>query len=107
MQFLIIAYDGKDEKAMERRMAVRPAHLAGVEKMMAEGKALYGAAILDEKENILGSLMVVDFPSKADLNAWLKVEPYVTAEVWQRIEVVPARVAPMFLENNGRITSCR
>lgn len=105
MQFLVIAYDGEDEKAMERRMAVRQAHLAGVERMKAEGKALYGAAILDEKGSIRGSIMVVDFPSRADVDAWLKAEPYVTADVWQKIEVAPARVAPMFLENSGGVAS--
>jgi len=40
--------------------------------------------------------MVVDFPSKADLDAWLKAEPYVIGNVWQKIEVLPARVPPLF-----------
>ena len=96
MQFLVIAYDGKDEKAMDRRMAVRAAHLAGVEKMKAEGKALYGVAILDTQEKMIGSVMVVEFPSRADLDSWLKVEPYVTGNVWQKIEILPCRVPPLF-----------
>lgn len=96
MQFLVIAYDGKDEKAMDRRMAVRAAHLAGVEKMKAEGEALYGVAILDTQEKMIGSVMVVEFPSRADLDSWFKVEPYVTGNVWQKIEVLPCRVPPLF-----------
>ncbi|MBE9573323.1 MAG: hypothetical protein IMF11_22060 [Proteobacteria bacterium] len=96
MQFLVIAYDGKDEKAMDRRMAARAAHLAGVEKMKAEGEALYGVAILDTQEKMIGSVMVVEFPSRADLDSWLKVEPYVTGNVWQKMEILPCRVPPLF-----------
>lgn len=96
MQFLVIAYDGKDEKAMDRRMAARAAHLTGVEKMKAEGKVLYGVAILDTQEKMTGSVMVVEFPSRADLDSWLKVEPYVTGNVWQKIDILPCRVPPLF-----------
>jgi len=96
MQFLVIAYDGTDEKALDRRMAARQAHLSGIEKMKAEGKALYGVAILGAGDKMAGSVMVVDFPSRADLDAWLKAEPYVTGNVWQKIEVLPARVPPLF-----------
>jgi len=96
MQFLVIAYDGTDEKAPERRMAAREAHLAGIQKMAAEGKALYGTAILDERERMIGSMLVVEYPSRADVDAWLKSEPYVVGDVWRKIEVYPARVAPMF-----------
>jgi len=96
MQFLVIAYDGTDEKALDRRMAARQAHLAGIEKMKAEGKALYGVAILGAGDKMAGSMLVVDFPSRAALDAWLKVEPYVIGNVWQKIEVHPARVPPLF-----------
>ena len=96
MQFLVIGYDGTDEKAPERRMAVREAHLAGVTKMKEEGKAVFGVAILNDREQMIGSALVVDFPARADVDAWLKTEPYVTGGVWQKIEVLPARVPPMF-----------
>lgn len=96
MQFLVIGYDGTDDKATERRMAVREAHLAGVTKMKEEGKAVYGVAILSEREQMIGSALVVDMPTRADVDAWLKTEPYVTGGVWKKIEVYPARVPPMF-----------
>ncbi len=96
MQFLVIGYDGTDDKAAERRMAVREAHLAGVTKMKEEGKAVYGVAILNEGEQMIGSALVVDMPTRADVDAWLKTEPYVTGGVWKKIEVLPARVPPMF-----------
>jgi uncharacterized protein len=96
MQFLVIAYDGTDDKAPERRMAVRESHLAGVVKLKEEGKAIYGVAILNDREQMIGSAMVVDFPTRADVDAWLKSEPYVVGDVWKKIEVLPARVPPIF-----------
>jgi uncharacterized protein len=97
MQFLVIGYDGSDDKAMERRMAAREAHLAGVLKMKEEGKAIFGTAILDDQEKMIGSVMVMDFPSLTQLDAWLKIEPYVTENVWRKIDVSPTRVPPIFL----------
>ncbi len=97
MQFLVFGYDGKDEKALERRMTHREAHLAGVVKMKAEGKVIYGIAMLDDQEKMIGSVMVMDFPSVAELDEWLKVEPYVIGKVWERIEVFHAKVPPLFL----------
>ena len=98
MQFLVIGYDGSDDKAQERRLAVREKHLAGVVKMKAEGKAVYGVAMLNDQGKMIGSLMVVDYPSRSDVDAWLQAEPYVTGNVWQKIEVFPAQVPPMFLQ---------
>jgi uncharacterized protein len=87
MEFLVIAYDGKDDRATERRLAARPAHLDLVKKFAADGKFLYGTAILDDGDMMIGTSLVCDFPSRAELDAWLEVEPYVTGKVWQRIEV--------------------
>jgi hypothetical protein len=98
MQFLVIAYDGTDDKALERRMAAREPHLAGIVKMKEAGTAVYGVAILNDREQMIGSVLVVDFPSRADVDAWLKSEPYVVGDVWRKIEVLPARVPPMFVK---------
>ena len=96
MQFLLIAYDGKDDKALERRMAVREAHMALADINKATGHALYGGAILDDNGKMIGSMMVVDYPDQAAVDAWLKEEPYVTGKVWTHIEVKPFRLGPTF-----------
>jgi uncharacterized protein YciI len=98
MQFLVIAYDGTDDRALERRMAAREAHLAGIVKMKEEGRAVYGVAILNDREQMIGSVLLVDFPTRAAVDAWLKTEPYVVGDVWRKIEVVLARVPPMFVK---------
>ena len=37
MQFIVIAYDGTDEKVIKRRMAVRENHLNQAKKLFHEG----------------------------------------------------------------------
>lgn len=97
MQFLVTGYDGKDEGALERRLAARDAHLKLVEEMVEKGKYLYATAILDENEKMIGSVLVVEFSSRAELDEWLKIEPYVSGNVWQEIDIKPCKVPPTFL----------
>lgn len=98
MQFLVIGYDGQDEQALERRMAVREAHLALGDKMRDAGTMLYGVAMLDDNGKMVGSVLVCDFPSRQELDEYLKIEPYVTGNVWQTIEVKNCKVGPSFAD---------
>jgi len=98
MQFIVTAYDGTDEKALERRLAVREEHLKSVEKRFQAGEHLYGLALLDEEGKMKGSMMVVEYHSREDLDNWLKVEPYHVGNVWQKIDVQPCSVAPLFMK---------
>lgn len=101
MQFLITAYDGKDEKASERRLAAREQHLKTVTRMKEEGRHLFAAAILDENEKMIGSVLIVDFPSKDELHEYLEKEPYVVEKVWEEIDVKPVKVGPMFAQTKA------
>ena len=96
MQFVLTGRDGKDAGAQERRKQMRDAHLAQVDKLVAAGHALMGVALLDEDGQMCGSLMVLDFPDRAALDAWLENEPYVTGRVWETIEITEGKVAPAF-----------
>lgn len=100
MQFMITGYDGSDEGAYERRLAVREKHLKGVEVISKEGKLLYAAAILDDNEKMIGSMMILELDSRNEVDEYLKAEPYVTGKVWEKIEVKPCKVPPMFYELN-------
>ena len=98
MHFLVTAYDGKDSEAPARRANARPTHFEQVKKLKDEGKFLYGGAILDEGGNMIGSMMVMNFPSREALeNEWLCDEPYATLGVWKEVEVQPFKVADAFL----------
>lgn len=87
MEYIVLGYDGNDERALERRLAVRPAHVELAHGLIAKGAILYGGAILDDSDRMIGTLLVCDFGSRAELDDWLKIEPYVTGNVWQKIEV--------------------
>ena len=97
MHYLIIAHDGSDEKALERRLAAREKHLASMSKLISEKKALYGAALIDDTGAMKGSILIMDFPSQDDLEHYLATEPYITGKVWQQVEVKPCKVPEIFL----------
>ena len=92
MQYLIIGHDGTDNKAAQRRLAARAAHIELGEKLRQSGNMWYGAALWDEKNNMVGSMLLMDFPSKDDLNNWLDNEPYVVGKVWEKYEVMKCNV---------------
>ena len=96
MQFLVIGHDGTDAEALNRRLAARPAHIEMGNRLRAEGKHLFGVALLDDSEKMVGSVLLVDFADRAGLDSWLEQEPYVTGKVWQRIEVTRCQVGPSF-----------
>jgi uncharacterized protein YciI len=98
MQFIVTAYDGTDEGALQRRMNAREDHLKLTARMQEEGKTLYAVAILDESGKMIGSMLIVDFPSRAELDKWLEVEPYIKGDVWKIVDVKPCKVGPMFME---------
>jgi len=96
MQFIVLGYDGKDSEAQQRRLAARPAHLELANQLRDSGNMLYGVAMLDEAGKMCGSVLICEFPSRADLDKWLQTEPYVTGKVWHKVEVIPCKVGPSF-----------
>jgi len=92
-QYLIIAQDGKDEEALDRRKEVRPLHLAGAKTLKENGNFVIGGAMLDDDSNMRGSIMIVQFETPEDFQKWYDNEPYITGGVWKTIEVKPFRVA--------------
>jgi len=96
MQFLLVAHDGTDDGALGRRLASRAEHLALGDAMVAEGTMLYGTAILDDAGRMVGSMIVLELPDRAAVEAWLAREPYVRGGVWERITISACRVGPSF-----------
>lgn len=96
MQFIVIAYDGEDENALRRRLAVREQHLQGAAGLHKKGHLLCASAILNDADTMIGSMMLVDFPSREHLERdWLAHEPYMLGQVWKKVSIHRARMAEL------------
>ena len=83
MQFMIKALDG--EGKLEKRMEVRPRHLAGMEKL--RDHIICAGGLLDDTGKMKGSVLIMDFENRAELDKYLVSEPYVVEGVWEKVEV--------------------
>jgi hypothetical protein len=92
-QYVIIARDGEDANALQRRMQIREKHLSGASLLKANGQFLIGGAMLDADNKMRGSVMIVQFETQEDFDHWYSTEPYIVNGVWKDIEVKPFRVA--------------
>ncbi|MBX6358169.1 MAG: hypothetical protein IRZ05_20265 [Micromonosporaceae bacterium] len=97
MFFLVVAYDHPGPEGRQRRAAARERHLAQA-KMNLSVRPVFGASILDDDGEMIGSMLVMDAASRAELDAWLRVEPYVVEDVWRDVSVHPCQVPPAFLK---------
>jgi hypothetical protein len=93
MQFILIAYDGTDPEALDRRMKVRQEHLEKIEVLKSKGEFLAGGAILDNDGKMIGSMIVYEYNDRNALDKALQDEPYFTKGVWQKVEIQPFRMA--------------
>ncbi|MGY5394584.1 hypothetical protein XA39_08225 [Acinetobacter tandoii] len=78
---------------VEKRLAVRPQHLARLEQLDAEGRLIVAGAMPKDPSNpqagFYGSTIIVDFDSREALDAWLQDEPFLKEGVYAKIEVKP------------------
>jgi uncharacterized protein YciI len=88
MQFIVTAHDGAG--MLEKRMEVRPRHLEGMAKL---GRHIITAGgLLDEAGKPKGSVLVLNFDTRAELDDYLANEPYVLEHVWEKVDVDPINV---------------
>jgi uncharacterized protein YciI len=92
-QYLVTGYDYTDEGALDRRMGVRPHHLDGAVALKASGNYILGGAILNDDGKMIGSVMVLQFETEEQLEAWKMSEPYITQKIWESVDVKPFKVA--------------
>jgi uncharacterized protein YciI len=59
--------------------------------MKEQGRFLDGGALLDEAGAMIGSMVLVDFPSRAEADAWIAADSYTTGRVWEQVTVRPFR----------------
>ena len=93
MLFVIHAYDYTDNQALERRLAARANHLDRVRELKTNGHFVIGGALLGSENQMIGSMIVVDFADEVQMRQWLENDPYVTGQVWETIDIKPFRKA--------------
>ncbi len=99
MWYAIISQDVED--SLPLRAKARDAHLERMKALVNEGRLLIAGPhpAVDSDDpgpaGFTGSLVVVDFPSLADAQAWADADPYVEAGVYDNVIVKPfKRVLP-------------
>lgn len=93
MPFLVNATDHTDPEALNRRISVRNTHLHTAKQLEASGVLRFGAAQLDADQRMIGSILVYDLPSEADVIVAVESDIYWTAKVWESYTITQIRIA--------------
>lgn len=93
MQFIVIARDGADEGAKERRQAVREEHLVKASQLKEAGSLLMGGALLSEAGEMIGSALIIEAASEEEARRIVEADIYTRAGVWVSYEIWPFRKA--------------
>ena len=99
MFYAIMATDKAD--SLSKRLAARPDHLARLQTLQDAGRLLLAGPhpAIDAADpgsaGFSGSLVVAEFASLEQAQAWADADPYVAAGVYQQVTVKPfKRVFP-------------
>lgn len=99
MLYLIQGEDVTD--SLPRRLANRPAHLERLQHLKVEGRLVLAGPLpaVDAEEpgpaGFTGSVIVAEFRSLAEAEAWAKDDPYLAGGVYHKVTVRPfKRVLP-------------
>ena len=89
---------GRDvPNSLERRLAVRPAHLERLQALLEQGRLLLAGPLpaIDSPDpgaaGFQGSLIVAEFASLQEAQTWAEADPYAAAGVYATLEVYPFR----------------
>lgn len=81
--------------SLEKRLAARPAHLERLQALQDQGRLILAGPTpaIDSPDpgaaGFTGSLVVAEFASLVEAQAWADSDPYVAAGVYQQVQVRP------------------
>ncbi|MCX4028771.1 YciI family protein [Endozoicomonas sp. SM1973] len=93
MLFAITCQDVPDSLA--KRQSARPDHLARLDTLQQQGRLVLAGPFpaIDNNDpgsaGFTGSLIVAEFASLADAEAWASKDPYLAAGVYEHVTVKP------------------
>lgn len=75
----------------EARMAARPKHLARLQALADQGRLVIAGPnpLPEDPTHFSGSLVIADFDSLDEAEAWAQQDPYVDAGVYEEILIRP------------------
>lgn len=95
MWYAITGQDVAD--SLDKRLASRPAHVARLQLLQAQGRLLLAGPFpaVDAEDpgaaGYTGSLIVAEFASLSAAQDWAHADPYLTGGVYERVSVKPFR----------------
>jgi hypothetical protein len=95
MLYAIIGTDRAD--SLSARLAARPEHLARLQALRDAGRMVLAGPFpaIDSVDpgpaGFSGSLIVAEFASLQDAQAWADADPYIAAGVYEKVDVRPFR----------------
>jgi len=95
--YVIYAKDNAD--SLDKRTAVRPAHLARLQLLRDEGRLIIAGPMpaVDTNEpgvaGFTGSTIIAEFPSLEAAQSWAQDDPYIAAGVYKKVDVKPFKRA--------------
>ncbi len=93
MFYAIVGQDVSD--SLDKRLAARPAHLDRLQALQQAGRLLLAGPFpaIDSNDpgaaGFSGSLIVAEFDSLADAQAWADTDPYAATGVYASVHVKP------------------
>ncbi|CNH08532.1 YciI family protein [Yersinia pekkanenii] len=93
MLYVIFATDVPD--SLEKRLSVRPAHLARLQALQDQARLLTAGPnpAIDSAEpgaaGFTGSTVIAEFASLEEAKNWANDDPYIAAGVYQSVSVKP------------------
>ncbi|WPO97054.1 YciI family protein [Buttiauxella sp. HR94] len=92
---LYVIYAEDIANSLEKRLSVRPAHLARLQLLSNEGRLLTAGPMPAVDSNdpgaagFSGSTVIAEFESLEEAKAWAEADPYVAAGVYQTVSIKP------------------
>ncbi|SLM63144.1 MULTISPECIES: YciI family protein [Dickeya] len=96
---LYVIYATDVPGTLEQRLAARPAHLARLQSLRDQGRLLTAGALpaIDSEDpgsaGFTGSVVIAEFPSQLAAQHWAQEDPYVSAGVYETVNIKPFRRA--------------
>jgi len=97
MLYAIIAEDKAG--TLEKRMAVRPAHIERLQTLQSEGRLILAGPCpaIDSPDpgpaGFSGSIIIAEFSSLEVARTWADADPYIAAGVYEKVVIKPFKKA--------------